>query len=334
MACSEREGLVGLFGGAEDIAEKIIRCVGKPEDRFSEDVLRIMRAVRFASVLGFTIEPETARAVHDHVPQLDRVSVERITTELRKMIAGRNFGPMAREYTDLLVHIIPEIGPCVGFEQRTSWHSYDVWEHILRAMEAYRTEAGEGAEETVLLALLLHDIGKPQSCQEVGDIRHFKGHAPAGAKMADEILRRLRLDNHTREQVCELILHHDDNWIPSRKGVRRTISAVGKEQAERLLFIRKADIMAQNPAVIEKSLTDLDQLRGYYQEILATETCFTVKDLAVDGKDLISAGMQPGKKLGEMLEWLLEQVLDEKLENDREALLRAATSRTENQREA
>ena len=325
MAYNEQDGLVDLFEGAEDIAAGRIRCVGVPEDRFSEDVLRIMRAVRFASVLGFSIEEKTAKAVHAYIPALSRVSVERITAELRKMICGKSFGILAREYTDLLVQIIPELRPCVGFEQKSAWHSYDVWEHTIRAMEAYRLQAGDQAEELILLTLLLHDIGKPASCQEEGDVRHFKGHAAAGAAIADGILRNLRLDNHTREQVCELIRHHDDNWLPSQKGMRRTISAVGKDQTERLLAIRRADIMAQNPDTRQRSLSDLVQLEEYYRELLRTESCFTVKDLAVDGKDLMSIGMYPGREMGEMLDWLLDQVLEEMLTNDKEELLKAAS---------
>ena len=168
---------------------------------------------------------------------------------------------------------------------------------------------------------LENDIGKPYVCREVDGVRHFKGHAHKGAELTDRILTRLRFDNNTRKQVTELILHHDDNWHPSRKMIRRTISAIGKEQTGRLMLIHYCDILAQNPACIEDSLKDLAVIKDYYDRILEEENCFTLADLAVSGSDLIALGMKPGPDIGETLQKMLELVLNEECENDREQLL-------------
>ena len=384
MAYHPREGLVDLYRGEDDLKDGIIRCVGDPEARFEEDVLRILRAMRFASVFGFDIEPRTAEAIHRNAPRIRQVSMERITAELRRMIVGKAFCTQARRFTDLLTEVIPEIAPCIGFDQKSIWHSYDVWEHSLKAIEAFTAlragrgsaadesrgsagkagqarpnagigtvpdagnsagpdagigtgpdaensagpDAGEGMEDTkeaelICTALLFHDIGKPAVCREENGIRHFIHHAPKGAGMTDEILKRLKFDNHTRELVVELILHHDDLWLPSRKGLRHLMSVIGSDQTRRLLVLRRCDIMAQNPQKQAASLADLDILEEYYEKIIREEGCLTISDLAVRGADLIRAGIKPGPEMGHILKRMLELVLNEECPNEKDRLLRA-----------
>lgn len=368
MAYHPREGLVDLYRGEDDLKDGIIRCVGDPEARFEEDVLRILRAMRFASVFGFDIEPRTAEAIHRNAPRIRQVSMERITAELRRMIVGKAFCTQARRFTDLLTQVIPEIAPCIGFDQKNTWHSYDVWEHSLKAIEAFTAlraglgsaadesrgsagkagqarpdagigtgpdaenstgpDAGEGMEDTkeaelICTALLFHDIGKPAVCREENGIRHFIQHAPKGAGMTDEILKRLKFDNHTRELVVELILHHDDLWLPSRKGLRHLMSVIGSDQTRRLLVLRRCDIMAQNPQKQAASLADLDILEEYYKKIIREEGCLTISDLAVRGADLIRAGIKPGPEMGHILKRMLELVLNEECPNEKDRLLRA-----------
>ena len=319
MAYSPRAGVIDLFDGLGDLEKGRIRCVGRADERFSEDVLRILRALRFASIFGFSIEEETGRAVHAHVPDLPKVSVERISAEFRKMIMGRGFVPLAREYADVLCAFLPELSSCIGFEQRSAWHSLDVWEHTLLACEHARRV--EGVDEICMMAMLLHDIGKPFSCQETGEVRHFKGHAVVGAKMADQLLRRLRFDNDSRQRIVELVRYHDDIMRPSKRAMRRMLSILGKEQVDRLLIVRWGDLMAHHPDRVDTARREWEENKGYLQEILDAEGRITIQNLAVGGEDLMALGYQKGKRLGETLSRLLDEVLDGREPNEREVLL-------------
>ena len=318
MAYSPEEGLIDLFDGLGDLQRKQIRCVGKAQERFSEDVLRILRALRFASTFGFSIEEGTQRAVHDHVKDLGKVSVERITTEFRKMIVGKGFVPLARDYVDVLTAFLPELAPCIGFEQKSAWHDLDVWEHTLKACEAAREAGGD---ELVMLAMLLHDIGKPFSCQEEGQIRHFRGHAQKGAEMTDGLLRRLRFDNYSRERVVELVRYHDDIMRASKKAMRRLLSILGEEQVRRLLIVRWGDLMAHHPDRIGIAREEWQENADYLEELLAAEGPITLKTLKVDGADLSELGYAPGKQMGETLKRLLELALEGTIPNDRLVML-------------
>ena len=317
MAYNDRVGLVDLYGGAQDLRSRQIRCVGDPMARFSEDVLRIMRAVRFAAVLDFDIEKETGQAIHRCVPSINKVSAERITTELRKMVCGVRFPALAAEFTDLFVQIIPEFGPCVGFDQRSIWHCYDVWEHILATLDRCSPEA----DEITRLALLFHDIGKPYVVTETPDgHRHFRGHGRKSMELTDQILRRLKFDNRSREEICQLVLYHDDTRSITRQGLRRMLSKVGEVQLQRLLLIHEADMRAQEPDMIREQLDGFDDVKAMLRELLSSGEKLTLKSLAVHGEDLKKLGFRSGEGMGRVLNHLLDMVIDEKLPNEKEPL--------------
>ncbi|MBR2766071.1 MAG: HD domain-containing protein [Blautia sp.] len=317
MAYNDKTGLVDLYGGAEDLRDRRIRCVGDPMARFSEDVLRIMRAVRFAAVLDFDIEETTGQAVHACIPSINKVSAERITTELRKMVCGVRFPALAAEFTDLFVEIIPEFAPCVGFDQRSIWHCYDVWEHILATLASCSPEA----DEITRLALLFHDIGKPYVVTETPDgHRHFRGHGKKGMELTDQILRRLKFDNRSREEICQLVLYHDDTRYITRKGLRRLLSKVGATQLQRLLLIHEADMRAQEPEMIQTQLEAFDDVKTMLRELLSSGEKLTLKALAIHGEDLKALGFCSGEGMGRTLTHLLDMVIDEDLPNEKEPL--------------
>ncbi len=311
--------VIDYFGGREDIAAGIIRCVGDPKRRFEEDALRILRAVRFSSTLGFALDSATAQAARDSRTLLREVSAERICEELLKLLCGKNVRSVLCEYTDILAAVIPELLPMQGFDQHNVHHVYTVLEHTAVAV-------GSTPPEPVLrLAALLHDIGKP-SCFALDEngVGHFYGHAKASTAIAEPILKRLRLDNTTQKQVLELVQWHD--WLieETEKAVKRALNKLTPDGFFRLLHLKRADNLAQSPAYHGRQHY-YDRLAQMAQTILEQEQCFSLKDLAVNGSDLIALGMQPGPALGAALNRLLDAVISGDLPNDRDSLLRAAT---------
>ena len=313
MAWDEREGLVDLYGGAADIGGRVIRCVGDPDTRFREDALRILRALRFAAVLDFSIEAETAAALRRNAPLLEKISAERVNIELCKLLCGKNARAVLLDYGDVLGVPIPEILPMRGFDQHNPYHIYDVWAHTAIAVES--------APSTVVLRLaaLLHDVGKPPcfTLDEGGG--HFYGHAKAGAEMADAILRRLRFDTATRERVVLLVREHCGFELTER-AVKRALNRLGPEAYFELAALMRADNLAQSPALRHRQAW-IDEMERLGHEILNQEACFSLKDLAVNGDDLIAAGRAPGPALGAALKTLLDAVIDGRAENEKAALL-------------
>ena len=313
MAWDEREGLVDLYGGAADIGGRVIRCVGDPDTRFREDALRILRALRFAAVLDFSIEAETAAALRRNAPLLEKISAERVNIELCKLLCGKNARAVLLDYGDVLGVPIPEILPMRGFDQHNPYHIYDVWAHTAIAVES--------APPTVVLRLaaLLHDVGKPPcfTLDEGGG--HFYGHAKAGAEMADAILRRLRFDTATRERVVLLVREHCGFELTER-AVKRALNRLGPEAYFELAALMRADNLAQSPALRHRQAW-IDEMERLGREILNQDACFSLKDLAVNGDDLIAAGCAPGPALGAALKTLLDAVIDGRAENEKAALL-------------
>jgi len=305
------------FGGAEDIRSGVIRCVGEPTRRFREDGLRIMRALRFGAAFGYEIEEETARAIHENRHMLPRVAAERINAELCKLLVGGKAGDILRQYPDVLCEFWPELGPLVVLEQNNPWHCWSGWEHTVRSMEA------APADLILRLTMLLHDIGKP-SCKTTGEngIDHFYGHPAVSAQLADRMLRALKFDNFTRERAVTLVKYHDVQ-IPLRSQViRRWLNRLGPETFFQLLEVKRADSMGQAHEKVQDRLTELDTLRAKANEIVAQGQCFTLKDMAVNGRDVIAAGTVPGPEVGRVLNKLLEKVLNGELPNEREVLLK------------
>ncbi len=304
------------FGGAEDIEQKLIRCVGDPETRFREDGLRLLRALRFSACLGFSLEPETAAAVHRCGAMLDEVSAERISAELCCLLTGPNVGAVLRAFPDVFRRFWPELGPLVELEQNNPWHCWGGWEHTIHAVEAAPPDL------VLRLTMLLHDVGKPPCKTTDGDgIDHFYGHAEAGAALADGMLRRLRFDGDTRRRVVELVKLHGVGLVSGGKSVRRWLNRLGPEAFFQLLAVKRADNLGQNPRLVRDRLAALEVLHGEAEGILAEKQCFSLKDLAVNGRDVLAAGVPPGPEVGAVLDRLLEAVLSGEAPNRREALL-------------
>jgi len=320
IAWNPDEGFIDPFGGRQDIKAKIIRCVGDPDKRFKEDALRIFRTIRFASTLGFMIDPETLAAARANLDRLqDYVSAERKRAELYKLLEGEKARRVLLEYSDILAAVIPEIVPCIGFEQHNPYHVFNVWEHIATSVQ----NAGLGDERHVVhLTMLLHDIGKPYCFQMGEDGRgHFHGHGKVSAKIAKEVLTRLRFEKMTTDAVVQLIEYHDQFIEPNKKAVRRLLSKLGYIQFYRLMEVREADIEAQDLSKAQPRLDKVKLLRKMAKEIKASNNCISMKDMAVNGYDLINLGYKPGPKLGDALNKLFDKVLDHPWLNHRIPLL-------------
>lgn len=304
------------FGGGADIEAGLIRCVGEPAHRFQEDGLRVMRALRFAAVLGYGIEKRTAQAIHENRHMLELVAAERINVELCKLLAGEKAGNILRQYSDVFCQFWPQLGPLVALEQNTPWHCWGGWEHTIHAVEAIP------ADLILRLTMLLHDIGKP-SCKSTDEkgIDHFYGHPAVSAKLADEMLRILKFDNKTRERVVTLVEYHDVQ-IPNReRSIRKWLSRLGPETFFHLLEVKRADGMGQAYELVKNRLTELEDMKAKAEEIVAQGQCFSLKDLAVNGRDVIAAGVTPGPEVGRVLDGLLEQVISGEVPNEQKALL-------------
>ncbi len=318
MAYNEKTGLVDIFEGMKDITRKVIRCVGSPMERFTEDALRMMRAVRFSAQLGYRIEEETAKAITQLAPNLIKISAERIQTELVKLVTSPHPDYLRIAYeTGITAVILPEFDKCMQTQQKNPHHCYTVGEHTLHAMCHIR------AEKALRLAMLFHDIGKPSrlTMDEEG-IAHFYGHPAVSEEMAGDILRRLKFDNDTIYTVKKLVKYHDYEVEPAPKYVRRAIMKIGEDIFPLLFEVKKADIEAQSDYKREEKLAKIIQIEEIYQEILVKKQCVSLKTLAVSGKDLITeVGMKPGKELGEVLKELLELVIEEPSLNEKETLL-------------
>ena len=305
------------YGGVDDIKTGLIRCVGKPDHRFQEDGLRVMRALRFAAVFGYEVEEQTARAVHENRAMLDRVAAERINVELCKLLVGQNAGDVLRQYPDVFCQFWPQLGPLVTLAQNNPWHCWGGWEHTIHTLEAVPNDV------TLRLAMLLHDIGKPacKSTDENG-IDHFYSHPAVSAQLADQMLQGLKFDNKTRERVVLLVERHDAQLPPRSQVIRRWLGRLGPEAFFQLLEVKRADNMGQAPGKVQDRLAELDVIRAKAERILAERQCLTLKDLAVNGRDVIAVGIEPGPEVGQVLNGLLGQVLNGEILNERETLLK------------
>lgn len=320
MAYNEEEGLVDIFGGMKDLEQKMIRCVGNAQERFGEDALRILRAVRFAAQLGFEIEPDTMEGIRKLAPTLANISAERIQVELIKMLVSPNPGLLKLAYELGITKIIlPEFDEMMHTEQETPHHMYSVGVHTLKAIEQVR------ADKVLRFTMLLHDVAKPQmKTVDASGVAHFKMHDIKGAETAKKILKRLKFDNDTLGKVTKLIQYHDYRMPAQPKNVRKAICKIGEELFPYYLEVRKADTMAQSDYMREEKLQNIVQIERCYQEVLAKKECVSLKTLAITGSDLIADGMQPGKQIGAVLQALLELVLEYPEYNEKEALLRRA----------
>ncbi|MGN0586102.1 MAG: CCA tRNA nucleotidyltransferase [Oscillospiraceae bacterium] len=317
MAYNHRTGVIDEFGGQRDLFRQKIRCVGEPAVRFNEDALRIMRALRFASQLNFEIDKLTSTAIHDMRRLLDNISPERLCKELTGLICGASPSAVLTEYSDIIASVIPEIRPCIGFNQHSRYHVYDVWTHTAIAVE------NSPNVPEVRMALLLHDIAKPDCCRydEEGS-GHFPGHERAGAAKAEEILRRLRCSNDFIESVCTLIKYHYIAPVDDKIVVKQLLSKVGTENFFRLTGLMRGDSRAKQSFCFER-VQVLEAMDKKARCIIDNKECISVSQLAVNGSDIAALGAS-GRQIGDILNRLLTDVIEEKCVNEKNALLSAA----------
>ena len=318
MAYNPKTGLIDPFNGMEDIKYKKIRCVGFAEDRFNEDALRILRAIRFEAQLGFAGFPETMFEIDRQYERLKNISVERINSEFCKIVASNQFCVELVLYPDVFSLFIPELKDMIGFQQDNPYHAYDVFDHTVHAIEKCESD-----DLIVRLAVFFHDFGKPHSYQDGEDgIRHFKGHGKVSSDITDTIMKRLRFDNETRNNVVELVYYHDATFEVGKKYVKRWLNKIGEKQFRRLLEVRKADIKGQKPDYEESRIEKINNIENILEEILSEKSCFSLKDLAVNGNDVKEVmKLKEGKDIGYWLNEILKRVIDGELENNKDDLV-------------
>lgn len=316
MAYNPTVGLVDLYNGVDDLNNKIIRCVGRAEDRFSEDALRIMRAVRFAAQLEFGIDKETREAIQKLAPTLSKISAERIQVELVKMMTSNHPEYIEMAYDLGITKIIlPEFDIMMQTEQNNPNHCYSVGVHTIEALKHTSND------KVLRLATLFHDMGKPEAKKTVDGVDKFKGHPEISAKLAHEVFKRLKFDNDTENKVCKLVLYHDwqINAVPEH--IRRYINRIGEEAFPIIFELNEADLLAQSEYRRKEKMDHYQELKNAYEEVIRKNECVSLKTLSVKGKDLIEAGVPAGPALGEELKRLLDIVLDDPSKNTRDYLL-------------
>jgi len=319
MACDIKGGVYDPFGGRRDLEDGIIRAVGESDLRFREDALRIMRALRFAAVLGFEIEEETEAAIFRNCGLLKEIAVERIFVEFKKLVKGKAAGNVLRKYVDVIGSVIPELAAMKGFEQHNSYHKYDVLEHCIRALEAVRTVPEN--EEHMKLAALFHDIGKPETfTMDDKGVGHFYGHPAKSEEIVKRILKRLKADRFTYERVSLLVKRHDLLFDRDERLLKRWMNKLSAEVMFELLEIKRADNFGTGN--MSSELADkFEDIRLMMERIVEAGECFSIKNLAVSGRDLIDGGMKQGAEIGQTLEMLLEAVINEEVVNEKEELM-------------
>lgn len=313
MAYNDEAGLIDCFGGAEDLEKGVIRCVGEPAERFHEDALRIMRAVRFAAQLDARIEESTATAIRKLAPTLTRISAERIQVELVKLLISDHPEKMRDLYAlGITAVILPEFDRIMETEQNNPHHCYSVGEHTIHTLMNVENS------KVLRLTMLFHDFGKAETrtTDEEG-IDHFYGHPQISTKMAGKIMRRLKFDTDTMNRVCRLVEKHDVSVEPTPKAVRHAASGMGTELFPLFLQVKKADTLGQSDYLRREKLDRIQKVEQIYRDILQREECLSLKQLALNGRDLIALGVQPGQEMGDLLESMLQMVLDDPARNDR-----------------
>ena len=317
MAYSPTVGLIDPYGGREDLNLRLLRCVGRPEDRFNEDSLRILRALRFAAVKGFRLEAGTEQAIYNLYSLMETLSAERVLSEILQLLVGDSAYTVLMKYAEIITYILPELKPMYGCEQNNPHHKYDVYEHTCAVV------SGLPKNEVLRVAALFHDAGKPSTKTTEDGIDHFYGHPEVSIQLVEATLKRLKASNALIEGVSPLIKYHDAE-LPNRRSVRRMVNKIGKEKTYELLYLKEADALAQTLEYLPDKLLAVHNARKVLSELEAEDACFGLKDLAVSGADLLNSGFVQGKQVGETLKHLLNQVLDEVLSNDRDTLLKEA----------
>lgn len=316
LAYNDRVGLVDEFGGLSDLQYGVIRCIGDADTRFSEDALRILRALRFASTYGYSIENKTAQSILKKKDKLSLVSSERIIKEFSRLLCGDSVDFILRRYKDVIATFIPEISVMFNFDQNSLHHNKDLWRHTVSAVK------NTPPDSVLRTAMLLHDIGKPMTVsKDSSGYSHFHNHQKLSAAMATTILKRLKYPNAFINTVTLLIENHDNRLTPDSPTVKRCMRDLGAENTRSLLSIQRADILAQSSYKRMEKLETLDLVSSEYERILQSNECYSLDTLAVNGKDIIHLGVTSGEKIGQILSILLNRVISGKISNDAESLL-------------
>ncbi len=317
MAYNDKSGIVDAFGGVEDLENGIIRCVGEAAERFGEDALRILRAVRFSAQLGFSIAEGTKAAATELAPNLKNISAERIQAELVKLLMSAHPDYMRDAYALGITRIVlPELDDAFATEQNHPHHMYNVGEHLMQCLLHTR------ADKSLRIAALLHDIGKPRTKTTDADgTDHFHGHVEASEQMALDILKRLKFDNDTITKVQKYIKYHDYNAEPNARAVRRAVNKIGTEYFPQVLELRRADTLAQSTYQQAEKLARIDAIARLYSEILEKQQCVSLKTLEITGNDIIALGVPKGKRIGAILGELLDDVLQNPEHNTHDYLM-------------
>lgn len=317
MAYNDKNGFVDAFGGLEDLKHGIIRCVGNAKERFSEDALRMLRAIRFSAQLDFSIEDSTFEAIGELAQTMEKISAERIQVELVKLLQSNHPERIRDLYESGIAHIIlPELAEAMHTPQNNPHHQYTVGEHTIRVIQEVP------ADRVLRIAALFHDIAKPatRTTDEKG-IDHFYGHTKVGADMTQKIMRRLKFDTDTMQKVCALVRWHDERPMLSEEKIRKAIHYMGEDCFPQIFDLKRADILAQSEYHRQEKLEYLDDFKEMYERILAQGDCLNLKSLAINGRDLMELGVAQGREIGHILGALLEDVLTEPAHNNRPYLL-------------
>jgi len=321
MAYNEDEGLIDPFDGLQDIENHLIKCVGKANDRFREDALRMLRAIRFSAQLGFSIEEETESYIINNCNLIANVSSERINAEICKILISNHPEKIASIYlNNLSKHFLPELDALFSCEQNTPWHIYNVGIHTLEALKNSKNDL------VLRLAILFHDIGKPSSKTTTPEgIDHFYHHPIKSAEIAKETMTRLHFDNKTIEDVVTLVSYHDATIDTNKRSIKRMLNKIGEELFFKLLDLQYADCSAQNLELSIEKINLLPKIRKMAQEILTEKEPFGIKDLAINGNDMMALGYKPNKELGNALSTILELVIDDSTLNTKNQLQEIAS---------
>lgn len=319
MAYHPKTGLVDLFGGEKDIKEKKVRCVGSAQMRFEEDALRIMRALRFAAKLNFSIVPSTAAAIIEKTALLQSVAPQRVYKELAGLLCSDYAENILLEYREALAQVLPQLKPMFGFEQHTKYHAYDVWTHTVKAVAAAPNDI------VLKLTMLFHDSGKPSTFTQDENLQgHFYGHPSVSVRLAKQMLDILCVDNRTKEEVLLLVEKHDVTIEQNKKAVKRVLVKLGEPMFRKLLTVKRCDTMGQAQWLRKNKLNKINKLELLLDELLNEDQCFTLAQLKINGNDIMSMGVPKGKQVGKILNTLFCLVLDEEIENDTQQLIQWA----------
>lgn len=317
LAYNNESQLIDMFNGLDDIRNQIIRCVGNADERFKEDALRILRALRFAATLGFDIEDKTSEAIHYNVHLLKYIAEERKRDELMKLLGGNYTTKILLEYSDVIAEVIPEIQLCVGFNQNNRYHCYDVYEHMVHAVE-------NGITPIEKFALLIHDIGKPHCYTEDKKGGHFYGHPAISEEIAKDVVNHLKFDNDSKKTILELVKYHDIEIPITKKSVLKLLNRLGEERALQLMDVKLADILAHAPGTQDALIEKWKIFNRLLGEVLVEEDCFSRKNLAVNGNDIKALGIAEGPEIGRIIQTLMDEITSEQIANEKEILLNRA----------